>query len=211
MAITQNPIVGRMSGTLGNAVGAKWKGKNTLRAKALTVRNPKTDGQLKQRAKFAILVGVAKSFKSLIKIGFREVALAVTEFNAFMSTNSSNDFMTFANNAWSYDVSKLQLSKGSLDGTDASSITASANANTVTINWPTATSGSQSNGDKLVAAVFNDDVAGSTLASVSRSAGTAVISVTGDLQIGDDVNIIYFFVSADGRKVSDSVYAIHTV
>ena len=211
MAITQNPIVGRMHGTLGNAVASKWKGRNTLRSKALTVANPQTDAQMKQRSKFDIVLGFARIFSVVIRVGFKEVATTISEYNAFMSENMLNDFLGYVSNAWVADHSKLVLAKGSLDVTIASSTASNASADTITINFPTSPAGNQSNADKFFAICGTDTAGGNSAGTVTRNDGTAVITLDHNLVSGDVVKGYYFFQSADGKKVSNSQYFTLTV
>lgn len=211
MAITQNPIVGRMHGTLGNAVASKWKGRNTLRSKALTVANPQTDAQMKQRSKFDIVLGFARIFGAIIRVGFKEVATTISEYNAFMSENMLNDFLAYVSNAWVADPSKMIVAKGSLDTTDYTAITANASANTVTLSWSAIASGNQSNGDKLHVVCGTATARGGDFGSYSRNSATATIALNGDIVTSDVVNGYFFFVSADGRKVSESKFFTVTV
>lgn len=51
MAIVQNPIIGRASGKLGNAVFAKQFSKNTARSQAMTINDANSEGQQDQRGK----------------------------------------------------------------------------------------------------------------------------------------------------------------
>ena len=211
MAITQNPIVGRMHGTLGNAVASKWKGRNTLRSKALTVANPQTDAQMKQRSKFDIVLGFARIFGAFIRVGYKEVATTISEYNAFMSENMLNDFLAYVSNAWVADPSKMVVAKGSLDETIATSTASSASADTVTINFASTASGNQSNSDKLFAICGGGGGEGTIVGTVTRNEGAAVISFPNGLVSNDEVKGYYFFISADGRKVSNSQYFSLTV
>lgn len=211
MAITQNPIVGRMHGTLGNAVASKWKGRNTLRSKALTVANPQTDAQMKQRSKFDIVLGFARLFGAVIRVGFKEVATTISEYNAFMSENMLNDFLTYVSNNWVVDASSMVVAKGSLDMIGLSSTASSASANTVTLNFDTTANGNQSNGDKLYVICGGPTYRGLSAGTVTRNDGTAVITMDGDVVTSHVISGYYFFVSADGRKVSNSAYFTLTV
>ena len=211
MAITQNPIVGRMHGTLGNAVASKWKGRNTLRSKALTVANPQTDAQMKQRSKFDIVLGFARIFSAAIRVGFKEVATTISEYNAFMSENMLNDFLSYVSNAWVADPGKMVVAKGSLDITTYSVIQSNASANSVTVNYSTAINGNQSGSDRILVVCGTDGISGNSTGVITRNDGTAVITMDGDIQTGDVVRGYYFFVSADGRKVSNSQFFEITV
>lgn len=211
MAITQNPITGRMHGTLGNAVASKWKGRNTLRSKALTVANPQTDGQMKQRAKFKILTTLGKMLSNVIRNGFKETAVSVTEFNRFMAINSANDYLTWDTDHWEADPSKLELSAGSLDSTSISSVSGTNGSSTMTVNFPTAVDGNKSANDKVYCVIDGNGNGGANIASVNRSTGTAVIAMDRAVATGLKYNVYLFFNSADGRKQSSTAYFDKTI
>lgn len=211
MAITQNPITGRMYGTIGNAVASKWKGKNTLRSKALSVANPQTDAQMKQRAKFKILTVLAKLLSLIIRVGFKETAVAVTQFNRFMSINSGNGYLTWDTDHWQVDPSKLELSAGSLDSTSISSVSGTNGGSTMTVNFPTAVDGNKSANDKVYCVIDGNGKGGASVASVNRSVGTAVITMDSAVVTGEAYNVYLFFNSADGRKQSSTVYFQQTI
>lgn len=62
MAITQNPIIGRARNQAGGMIFSKMYDKNVIRAKPITVKNPKSPGQTKQREFIAALTAWAKQF-----------------------------------------------------------------------------------------------------------------------------------------------------
>lgn len=211
MAITQNPITGRMYGTLGNAVASKWKGKNTLRSKALSVANPQTDAQMKQRAKFAILTSLAKILSNVIRTGFKETAVSVTQFNKFMSINSGNGYLEWDTDHWLAVPSKLELSDGSLDSTHISSVTGTNGGSTLTVNFPTAVDGNKSANDKVYCVIDGNGNGGANIATINRSTGSAVITMHGAVATGEKYNVYLFFNSADGRKQSNTAYFEKTI
>jgi hypothetical protein len=106
-------ILGGFAGKVGNVVGGNWKGINYMRVKPASVSNPKTDGQVGQRSKFAIVLQFLQPMKEHIKIGFRNYAVKKTEFNSAMSYNLNNavigEFPDFA-----IDYSSALVAKGSL-------------------------------------------------------------------------------------------------
>lgn len=53
MAIVQNPLINRASGSVGNSVFSKWKKLNTLKAKSITPYPPPTPKQIINRNVFA--------------------------------------------------------------------------------------------------------------------------------------------------------------
>ena len=55
MARTQNPILGRARGSIGNAVLTKQYKHNTARSKPLSVKNPNTEKQQLVRGKMSLI------------------------------------------------------------------------------------------------------------------------------------------------------------
>ena len=62
---TQNPFIGRSSGSLANVTASTYLGQNILKSKPLEVRNPKTDKQVNVRD---ILAQAAKLAKALMAV-----------------------------------------------------------------------------------------------------------------------------------------------
>lgn len=211
MARVQNPIVGRMSGTLGNAIGSKWKGRNTLRAKPLEVANPRTDGQVKQRSRFNIVLALAKTFASVIRVGFAETAVSITQFNRFMQVNMLNDLLSWNGTEWVADYSKMVLAEGSLDSTPVASVSASNGSASVTVSFPSTVTGNKSAGDKACIVLGGDGYGGQKLLQTTRSAGSISVTMDGNASTGDEISGTLFFQSADGKKVSPGVYFTHIV
>jgi len=56
IAIVENPIIGRARKSFGSAVFSRQSGHNTMRARPLKVRDPKTPAQIRYRRKLATLV-----------------------------------------------------------------------------------------------------------------------------------------------------------
>lgn len=112
-------------GTLGKqwylrrSTDAKGNSTQVLAAKNLTPSNPKTSGQMNQRAKFATAVKFYKrAVQNFFKFAYEDKAANESDFNAFMRHNisaaygmnkyqSQNDIFPACGNTW-------QLSQGSL-------------------------------------------------------------------------------------------------
>ena len=86
MAIIQNPIIGSSTGKMANVVFSRSFGKNILRSKALTVRNPNSDAQRAQRSFLSTVGLIAKQSKSMLLVGF---ANDVTSRSAYSSALKS--------------------------------------------------------------------------------------------------------------------------
>jgi len=65
MAISQNPITGRMRQKMSNVVFSTVFGQNVVRSKPLTVRNPKTSAQVNHRDYFTKVVQLCKILKTV--------------------------------------------------------------------------------------------------------------------------------------------------
>ncbi len=211
MAIVQNPIIGRSKGSFGNAVFSKWKGKNTLRSKALEVANPQTDLQMRQRAKFTILVALYRQMAASLKTGFREMAVGMSEFNAFQSTNLKNNFLGWIGSHWVPKFEDMVVAKGSLDVTDFVSVTASNGSTTMNIVFPSNVSGNQSNGDEIRVLVLKGNEDEFAAFKGTRSAGSIAGTLPTAAATGDTYHCYIFGVSPDGRKVSDSQDLVKTI
>ncbi len=93
MAIVQNPITGRSRKKFGTAVFSKQYGKNTMRAKPLDVKNPKTVGQVKQRNKFSIVVEMIRQVLPLINEVYAGSLKKMSPYNKVTSINVKNAFV----------------------------------------------------------------------------------------------------------------------
>lgn len=211
MAIVQNPIVGRAKGSVSNNTFTKWKGKNIWKSKPLEVSNPQTDSQMRNRAKFQFMVHLAKLIGLLIRKGFKELAIGKTEFNVFQSKNLLNQFLSWNGTAWVPDYSKLVVSQGSLDDTSFTVSGVTNGGTTITVNYDNTASGNQSVGDSCYMLVVTPDDTKINAGLKLRSDGSNAITLDTALATGNVVHIYTFFVSADGKKSSDSQYVTVTV
>jgi hypothetical protein len=206
MAIVQNPITGRTKGKFASAVFSKQFGKNTMRSKPISVKNPKTKLQRTQRSKFSIMVELARKFLSFIRLGFKQSAIGMSEFNAFVQTNIflaiSGSYPDFA-----IDYTKIVVSKGTLTGADGTSAVAGAGKK-VTVNWAdNAGNGDAQVDDKALILILNpesDNVVASTIDKVREDA-TMELTVP-DSWVGDQVHVYLGFANDNGNKVADSKY-----
>lgn len=206
MAITQNPIIGQARKKFANGVFYTLGGQNILRSKALTVNNPRTDNQMKQRSKMAIVVSLAKSLSSHIRRGFIEGLAKHKPYNRFVSENMNNDFLSFVSNAWVPDFTKFVTAKGSLDPTSVTSDLHTTGGSSLTINFPNTASGNQSLADTATIVVISENAGGGSSGEFSRNSGTAVVILDAGLVAGETVHVYLSFVNSAGNKASDNSY-----
>ena len=204
MATSQNAFIGRTRGRVGGVVFSQWKDKNIIKQKPESVANPRSAQQQANRARFTALIALAKLLRPIIMLGFKEYSTTVTWMNRFMSTNSYSGALTFntATNNWDTEYSKLVISEGSLYPTVISAVSTTAD---VTVSWDSGTTANQNGNDKLMVIAQNNNanVTTTSVFSVDRSAGTAVLPLSS--ATGDTISVVAFFITADKRIASNSI------
>ena len=123
MAIVQNPVTGRTKKKFGSAVFSKQFGKNTMRTKPIEVRNPKTLPQKQQRAKFSLIVELARLIMGFVRVGFKQAATGMSQFNVFVQSNISTAISGVFPN-YAIDFTKIIVSKGTLTRVDGGAASA---------------------------------------------------------------------------------------
>ena len=113
MANIYSGINGGISGKVGTVIGYMRNGKACLRSAPITVKNPKTPAQLKQRAKFRLILGLLRPITEFLRIGFQNHASKMSAFNYAMSYNMKNAIQGMYPD-FAIDYDKVMLSKGSL-------------------------------------------------------------------------------------------------
>ncbi len=206
MGIINQGILGGFSGKVGSVVGANWKGINYMRSKAVSVANPRTEGQVRQRTKFSVTLSFLQPITEFLRVGYKMYAIKKTAFNAAMSyfidnaiTGESPDFMI--------DPTKVLVSRGPL--TPALNATASIQPGEVSVSWDDNTSlGSAAATDKALIVAYNvtKKEAVYTTSGANRSEGNQVLPIPNDWS-GDTISVHLGFISEDGTKVSNSVAA----
>lgn len=113
-----NMFVGSAKGRVGNLVLYTRKGSQITRAYQSTVKNPKTSGQMLQRAKFANAVKFyQKAVQHFFKFAFQDQKQTETAFNAFMRHNVDRACllrMDEVNDPYFPAFGRWQMSQGSL-------------------------------------------------------------------------------------------------
>ncbi len=198
-------ILGGFSGKVGTVIGASWKGISYMRSIPQKIKNPRTDGQMSQRTKFAIALNFLKPMTGFLRTGYKLYTHKQTAINAAMSHVIANA-IDGAYPDYLLDFTKVLVSRGAL--------TPPANGRVVpeigfiAFTWDdNSGTGSAKPTDKALAVVYNPsrgeaiyDTAGS-----ERMAGSHQIPVPADWT-GDAVEIYLGFISEDGKEVSNSVH-----
>ncbi len=205
MATSQNPLIGRMSGTVGNFVTSSYRGQNVVRSKAFNPKDAKTEAQQRHRSLFRMLSDEYSSLAEFIKLGFPTRPRRQSAYNAFMAVNLQNavdktgEFPVI-------DYSKMLISRGTLPKVNI--LTAELAEELLKLNYHSLSGlpGASENDELIVVlkttsgAVFHSQkVRGNTEQETLQLAVPGIVS--------EDILYIYATVlSEDRTKVSQSVY-----
>lgn len=214
MAKVANVLIGKASGSVGGTTFSSWRGINVLKSKPTIVANPKTDAQLAQRAAFSFLVAVYRIMVGVLQLGFKEMAVKMSAFNAFQGHNLKSAMDISAPPAATFKPADFKISKGTISDTVLTSAVADRSDNLITFVYPaTAALPGQSATDKAVIAVYNEDLDAwiSKVETALRSTGGASIALPAGWLAGHDLHYYLGFVDAAGAKASDSVYATNQI
>lgn len=190
---------------IGNVVGTGWKGKAVMKSLPLSVANPRTAGQVKQRSRFSTLVTLASILlAAVVKPLWDRFASGMSGYNAFISANQ-NAF----NPDGSLNPYDLVISRGRMIAPANIALSGSGGTANITLTNPV--------GDRFalptdnIYVVLLDETmqvpifAGMT--SATRGTGTTV-TFTVDLKTGWEVSGIASYYAAylrsDGSEVSNS-------
>lgn len=88
MAIFESAAFIKIRKSFGNLTTFFSRGRNILRIKTTTVRNPRTIDQQIQRARLKMLVQLSSAFRPAIQLGFPERPAIETPYNTFVRINT---------------------------------------------------------------------------------------------------------------------------
>lgn len=202
-------ILGAFSGLVGSVVGATWNGIDVMRSRPKKSSKPPTVAQMKQRDTFALMREFSREVSDIIRIGFQAYHVGQTPDNAAFSLNIENA-VTGVYPSISIDYPEFVLSRGNL--LDAPEITVATTEDAqLDFSWlnnaDVADPLNTNSTDKVAFVVYNP-----AKQAFAKKVGAAVRSALSyDMLLpatwsGDNVHIWAFFVSANGKVVSDSVY-----
>jgi len=82
MGTIKKGILGGFSGKVGTVVGSSWKGIAYMKSLPLSVKNPRTEAQVSNRAKFLLVQSTLQSMSELLRTGWKLYAQHQSPFNA---------------------------------------------------------------------------------------------------------------------------------
>lgn len=204
MARVSNPLIGKSRNKIGGVVFSSWKGINTLREKPATVANPKTPAQRAQRSAFAQMVAMGRAILGAIQISFRQRAVQMSEFNAFMRLNLDEAF-TISGATATFDPTKLVGASGTLLGFDSLAFV-SVSGRTADYDWTDNSGQSGANASDTVHAVIVS-ADGLNIAHVDtgalRNEENASVVIPGTWNI-TGARVAMYLLTVDNTQASDS-------
>lgn len=175
MAIVQNPITGRTRKKFGTAVFSKQFDQNTMRTKPISVRNPRTEGQVKQRTKFATVVDLVRQALPEINSAYSGTLKKMSPFNKITSINVKN---AFTGEPPVLDHTKVVLCD--LEGSSVSNVTLTGlEEQLMDIRWEANTTNPDELASKLTFILFNCTTNDAFIVKehIARSVGRVEIKV----------------------------------
>ena len=206
MGTIQKGILGGFSGKVGTVVGGTWKSIDYMRSKASSVSNPRTEGQLNQRAKFATVLHFLQPLTEFLRTGFKLYANKMTQFNSAMSYNLNNA-ITGTYPDFSIDLAKVLVSRGHLSGASNPLVNA-AGSQKVEITWDNNSGvGNAKETDQTLVVLYCLTKAEivAEIRAARRTETSQEITVPQHF-VGEEVEAFISFISEDGKEVSNSLY-----
>ena len=206
MAILRTGILDGFRGKIGTVVGSIWKGICTMRVYVANPTNPNSPAQVEQRAKFSAMVHFLRPMTNFLRVGFKDLAIGQSAFNAAFSANFKNVIIgTYP--AFDIDYSKVSVSQGNLPGA-LNPTTVSATAGVVQFTWEdNSWETDASADDQAVLVVYNParQAAVSVVGGITRAVGSQTVTLP-DSFAGDEVQCYIAFINANQSVISNSQY-----
>lgn len=204
--IVQKSKIGHLNGKVGDLVVTDWNEISYVRNLPKKSKRPRTQAQLEQQARFALLNSFMKKLTPYVRIGFKDFAERKTALNVAVSINAQS-LITGEYPDFNIDITQLKLSIGGLSAPQETTLESYSDG-LITLGWKTGTirKGAQPDDELLVCVIENvsKDVE-TDIRVAKRSDGTYTMDLSTDYST-ETVHVFGSFVSKDGNLVSDSVY-----
>jgi len=204
----QNGTLGISKGKVGNVIVSNWRDIDYIRGLSKKSTVPASEAQVLQRKRFSILAKFLLPVSKFLNMGFAAKNLKVaTQFTYAMQHNMANGAVTDTEPV-SIVYDRVLLSDGDLRTPKAVNVEVTADALNITWSSTVKELTNASETDRAYVLVYNvnqDDFT-SLDTEADRQSGAGVVTLE-DAEAGDVGHVWMFFASADGTKVSKTVYA----
>ncbi|HEX6431230.1 MAG TPA: DUF6266 family protein [Niastella sp.] len=206
MARINKGIAEQLSGTIGNVVGATWRGIPYIRSKPTNSgkKRKSSDAQAATRIRFALAAKLLRNMRPIVELGFRDEAVEKTGMNAAISYTMKHALTgEFPDFTIAYD--HVLMSRGKLPNVDEATVTAHA-PEAIQFNWTNNEGVGKATGEDkvLLVAYYEKREAVVYKIGTIRNAGTDILNLRAFS--GRTVHTWISFISADNRDVANSVY-----
>ena len=206
MGTFEQGYMGPFRGKLGTAVGSRWKGLYVLRSRPPRKRSgPASESQLEVQAKFLLMTKFLRPLTDLLNQTFKKSAVNMSGANKAFAENKKA--VTGAYPDFAIDYAKVVLSAGNFDNA-GDPAAKSAEAGKLVFTW---TDNSKANRKTLISdlafvAAYSEELNSWIFEpkAATRNAGTCTLDVAEFS--GKPVQTYIGFMSADGKKVSTSLF-----
>lgn len=203
-------ILGGFTGKVGGVVGSSWKGIATIKARPISVANPRTSAQIGQRSKMSNVVAFAKPIlASTIKPLWDRFSGQKSGYNAFVQRN-----IKLFENAMPSPAEDLIISEGKMAATPFTIAAVAALNGSTTLHWDD----DSGEGFKLATDVayvvfFNETTKEIGIGAMNhiRSNEAYILDLPNNLSEDDVLHVYLAFRRADGTIVSNTSYNTVTV
>lgn len=205
MGTIKKGILGSFSGKVGNVVGASWRSIAYMRSLPTSMRNPRTEKQVTQRNKFALIGKFLKTIIPVIRVGFKNIAGATNSaYSAAMSHNIHHAVKGVYPD-FEIDFQNVTIARGGLY--PASNVTTVCESGKLKFTWDPSLLNNTSTEDRAMVVAYNasKEEAVYDLNVATRAEGNGLLEVPRTWD-GDAVETFVAFTSEDGAQVSDTVY-----
>ena len=205
MSIAENPLVGRMKGSMANFTMYTLNGKNVVRGKAFKIKDARSPDQLVLRERMTLLNEMYSGFESIIRLGFPERHEGLTPQNMFISVNFSTSY-EIIDEIQVISFPLLKLSQGSMPGVKV--MDAVIGEEGIIVRYDAKSMEPEvASTDEIVSCARL--ITGELLISrqfIGYDAVGTILLKYPELQAEDVMGCYVFIRSGDGKKASDSVY-----
>ena len=205
MGTLEQGLFGGFSGKVGNVVGVCRQGVYYVRSLPAKVNDPKTEKQVKQRGKFAVVMDFLKAITPFVRVGFQfQAEGAKSAFNAAMSYNIRHGVKS-GKEGVELDWPNVLISRGSLGG--AREVHVEIAQGELRVGWDSRSKGNARGDDVAMILAYNSVKQQPVydLNASKRATGIAAVRLPRGWE-GDTIETFLAFKTADGIEVSDSIY-----
>ena len=82
-----NGIISKISGSAGNLSFSRTGGQTVIREKVTSIRNPRSEGQMRTRTRFTNIVQMYRGIRPLLNYGFEAKPKTLSDYNMFVKVN----------------------------------------------------------------------------------------------------------------------------